>query len=796
MIKNYFKIALRTLLRHRGFAFINVAGLAVGLACCVLILAYVRHEWSYDRHHENADRIYRLVLDVHTPDETAHAAVSVLPFGPALKAEYPEVLGYVRFHDVTALIEHEGRRFQEDHVLYTDGAFFDVFTFPLAEGDPATALAAPYSMVLTDAAARKYFGRTGVVGQTLRVDNADTYTVTGVLREVPNTHLRFDVLLSLSTWEAANADRTENWTWHNFYTYLLLPGSYDPARLEARLPDFVARQTADLEEDEGVRFTFALQPLTDIYLRSGRVAEIGLTGNLNNLYLFSLIAGLILLVACVNFMNLATARSAQRAREVGLRKVVGARRRQVAGQFLGESVLMSLLALMLALVLGGVALPVFNALVGGAMTLGHFLQGPLLAALVVGVLCVGLLAGSYPAVVLSGFRPALVLKGRFRSTREGRMLRKGLVVFQFAVSIVLIAGTLIVSMQLDYLRSRDLGFDKEQVLVLDFRGDAEVQRQYEAVKEALAAHPAVLAATASDFTPGSGHGAITASVSLGNGQTREDVFAYILIDYDFLDTYGIEVVAGRGFSRDFPTDATEAFLINEAAVARYGWSSPEEALGRRVRQWGRDGQIVGVVKDFHYESLHHAVAPLFMHVRPDWFRYLSLRIRAEEVHPTVAELEQIWQAIVPQRPFEFTFLDERFDRQYQADARFGRLFSYCTVLAILVACLGLFGLAAFTAEQRTTEVGVRKVLGATVPQLVLLMAKDLTGPVAVAFVVAAPVAYVAMHHWLAGFAYRVAISWEVLLLAGGLALLGALLTVSYQAIRAALADPVKSLRYD
>jgi len=800
MLRNYLKIALRQVRRQKGYAFINVSGLAMGIACCLFILLFVRDELSYDRFHENADRIVRLIEDVHTTSQTLYQATSAPAMGPNLLQDYPEVLHAVRFLRTDRLLQHGDHRFLEDHIVFADSLVFEVFDYPLLRGDPKTALTAPYSVVLAASVARKYFGEADPLGKTMTLENEQTLTVTGVLGELPrNAHLQFDIMLSFTTLEAmVGSNLHENWGWNSYYTYLLLPEGYDPARLEDKLPDFLERHIGDWLRSRGFSYTLHVQPLTEIYLHSSRILEPGAGGNVAYLYLFSSIAVFILIIACINFMNLATARSAGRAKEVGLRKVVGAQRGQLAMQFLGESLLTSVLALLFAVALFRLLLPLFNGLTGKALTLGALWTGGTVLVVLGLVLLVGVVAGLYPALVLSDFSPAVVLKGAFHTSKRGVVFRKGLVVFQFAISIILIVGTTVVAVQLDYLRGQNLGFEPEQQLVLYFDGDRQVQQQAETIKQVMRQHPAVISASMSSSVPGNGiWNNLLVHVDVAPGQTQEATLDNYTVDVDFIDNFGIEVVAGRGFSNDFATDATAAFVINEAAVKHFGWNSPEDALGKRFVRGDQEGEIIGVVKDFNYRSLRRQVDPFFlMMLRPDRLAYLTLGVRTEDVSQTVADVERLWKELAPQRPFIYTFLDDQFNQQYQAEARFGKLFGYFALLAIFIACLGLFGLASFTAQERTREIGVRKVLGATVPQIIVLLSKDFTGLVLIAFVVAVPVAYWGMEEWLARFAYRIEISWHIFLVAGLAALLVAWVTVSYQSIRAALANPVESLRYE
>ena len=796
MFSNYFRIAIRNLRKHAVYSTINVLGLAIGMTCCLLIFLYVRHELSYDTYHRQASRIYRVVTDIKTPTETIRGSQAADATGPHLQTDFPEVLESVRLNYRGFLLEQGSNKFQENQVLVADANLLRVFDFPMLTGNPQTALKAPFSLVLTEKAARKYFGAENPVGKTIRLDGRHAATVTGLVRDVPeNTHFKFDVVLSLSTLktQAFQPDLDEQWGSFGWNTYVLLPEGHNPKSLEAKLPAFMKKYTGELSRTYKMSYTLFLEPLGDVYLRSDRGAPE--SGSLANVYIFSVVAVFILLIACFNFTNLTIARATERAREVGVRKVIGADRGQLTTQFLGESVLLSLMAFVLALVMSQLLLSVFNELAGKTISdtvIGRPGNWLLLLALAVGV---GLLAGLYPAAVLSGFRPVAVLKGRFSAGPQGLALRKVLVVFQFTISVALIAGTLVVYRQLHYMRSQPLGFQKEQTLVLRMNDGELMERHHEALKEQLAAVPGVQSVSASSATPGSGNynGAYT-EVENTNGEMQGANLSLYSIDYDYLPQYGIKAVAGRTFSRSFATDSTQALMLNEAAVASLGYPSPEAAVGKRFDQWGRKGQVIGVISNFHLGSLHDSIAPLALRVSPGSFRLFSLRVKAGDEAGTVERVGQAWQKLVPQRPFEYFFLDEQFDRQYRAEERFGQLFLYFSSLAIFIACLGLLGLISYITVQRTKEIGVRKVLGASTGNIVVLLSKDFLWLVGVALIIAVPVSWYAMSRWLENFAYHTQVGWWVFALAGSIALLIALLTISFQAIKAALANPVNSLR--
>ena len=792
MLRNYAKVAIRNLIKHKFYGIINVLGLAIGMTCCLLIFLYVQHELSYDSFHTKKDRIYRVVTDLKTPTETINEKATSAPMAFYMKTDFPEVEDMVRIDGAQFLLQTEDKTFEEDKAMLTDSTFFNIFSFKLLQGNPETALKAPFSLVLTEGAAKKYFGNENPMGQRLRLEGKYDCTVTGVMQDVPeNSSFDFEVLLSLSSrLEAIYPQAAEQWGSFMNISYVLLSEQTNPTFLETKLPDFLSKYISDQDRDEGMNYTLFLEPLSEVYFsdRGGFKA-----GSLTNVKIFSVIAVFILLIACINFMNLATARATERAKEVGIRKVVGAARRQLTVQFLCESLLLSLFAFVIALLASELLLPAFNQLAGKPVATG-ILQHPYYLPLFVGVtLGIGLLAGIYPALVLSGFKSVAILKGRFSSSRRGVVLRKVLVVAQFAISIMLMVGTAVVYTQLDYMRSQALGFKKDRVLVIDFRGDGAVREKIETFKQRLGNVPNVQSVSASSSVPGEENDHAFSEIENLAGDMQASNVNLFYVDHDFLRQYEMQIVAGRAFSRDFATD-TSTLIVNEALVKSYGYTSPEDIIGKRFSQWGRKGEIIGVVKDYHFRSLQEEIAPMAICLEPNIPRFISLNLKGDDIPATVLALQQQWQTLAPQRPFNYFFLDEAFDEQYRAEVRFGQLFIYFAGLAIFIACLGLLGLISYTIVQRTKEIGIRKVLGATESSIVRLLSQDFLGLVLVAFVIAVPVAWYALSRWLEGFAYRVVMPWWIFALAGSLAMLIALITVSFQSVKAALANPVDSLR--
>ena len=794
MFRNYLKVAVRNLFRHKAYSFINVSGLAIGMACCILILLYVQDELSYDRFYENADQIYRLEANVKTRSgETGKWPATSGPMAPTLLDDYPEITQAVRIKPVgTMLISYEKVSCYEEHLLFADLSIFDVFTFPLIRGDPKTALQQPNSIVVTQAIAEKYFGNADPMGKLLRLDNKHDYIVTGVLQKVPsNTHLKFDFLASISSLNTLN-DRVaflfNNWGSFMLSTYILLPEGYPPVQLEEKLSLFAEKVMAKLT-GAGFEFAFYLQPLTRIYIES--------ESDIRTIWIFSAIGFFILFIACINFVNLSTARSANRAKEVGMRKVVGANRMQLIKQFLGESVLLSSIALLLSVALVELSLPTFNILSGKELAISYFDNKLFLFSLFAITLFVGILSGSYPAFLLSAFRPVEVLKGSLRTGLKSPLLRRILVVFQFVLSIILLIATGVVHDQLGYMRNKRLGFNKEQVVAMPILKDPSLRKKYELIKNELLRNPRILNATASSQVPRSSFEGYVIRRE-GNEGSEAKMMGNLFVDYDFIETLGMELAAGRNFSKDSATDETKGFIFNESAVRELGWESSQASIGKQIEWdgWQKGRIIIGVVKNFHFLSLRHEIEPIVMILWPERFNFISVRIRPDDIPTTLALLENKWHEFAPGYPFEYSFLDDDFDKLYRAEDRLRKTFGCFSLLAIFIACLGLFGLTSFATEQRTKEIGIRKILGASVSGIVLLLSKEFTKLVIVSNLIAWPIAYYAMNRWLQDFAYRIHIGLGTFLLAGAIALAIALLTVSFQAIKAALANPVEALRYE
>jgi len=799
MLRNYLKSAIRNIKKHKGYASINIVGLAIGMTCCILIVLYVSTELGYDRYHENADRIYRLGLDANLGGSRVITPISNGPSAPVLVQEYPEVIDAVRIRTVSRTsVEYEDRQFYENGILYADNSIFSVFTFPVIAGDPRTALERAYSVVLTEDTARKYFGDLDPVGKTLTLNSDSTFVITGVMNNVPaNSHFTFDMLCSFETLYDRNRELMEEWFNFRDYTYLLLAEGFEYRDLENKFPALIEKHMGNTLQALGGEINFFLQPLTSIHLHSNLENEMSPNSSITYIFIFAAVALFILCIACINFMNLATARSSTRAKEVGMRKVVGAERKELIRQFLGESLLFSFLSLMIALLFSWLALPLVSSLSGQDLRAGFAGTPWLIPGLLGFALFVGFLSGSYPALFLSSFRPALVLKGNLKAGSTHSRLRHILVVSQFLISITLIIGTGIILNQIEFMKNKSLGFDKENILVVEIL-DRNLRKSLDSIKAEIRRVPGVLGVSSASLVPGQ-EPSVQPFVPEGFSEKQAQLMEVFWIDNEFFPTLGMEIVQGRNFSLEFGTDSSSAVIINETAARRYGWEDP---IGKTIRAPGDDVTqwdtytVVGVVKDFHRTSLHSVIAPQIIGNDPDRFDELVVRIAPENPDLTLGLLREKWKEIDPLRPLDFFFLDSHLDSQYGAEERLSDILSAFSVFAIFIACLGLFGMASFAAEQRTKEIGIRKVLGASVAGVVVLLSKDFLKLVVVANLMAWPIAYFGMHKWLQNFAYKTGVSIWIFVFAGIAAMGIALATVSYQSIRAALLDPIRAIKYE
>ena len=809
MLRNYLKIAWRNLTKNKLYSALNLVGLSIGLTCFAFIALWITNEWNYDRFNQNADRIYRVGGKIFGDSETFEQAVSAVPLGPTLKADYPEVEQYVRFDVNDAVVKQGGRMFVEDGILLTDPSFFDTFSYSMTVGDPKTALNDPYTIVLTESMAQKYFGSQNPIGQNLVILLHDStgkgvpYRITGIMPDAPkNAHFTFNFLVSFETLIAHNrAELTSDDAWgdNSYYTYILLGKGVDHKAFEAKLPQFYDRHVLPISRRYGVNkrtAEYRLMPLTDIHLQSDVRYEISPTGSLTNLYIFGTVGLFILLLAAINYMNLATARSLKRAKEVGVKKVMGALKGQLIGQYLLESVLLAVASLGVALLLCYGLQTAFFQLTQKDIAV---FQSPLLLAFLMGIaLLVGLLSGMYPAFFIASYRPTAVLKGTFATSGKGIWLRKSLVVLQFSITIILLVGILVINAQRSFMQNKNLGYRKEALLQVKVNGDIDVQKRIEPFKNDLLKSPYIKNLTTSNSILVGGMGNNGMETVDGRGKKLQTSIYRLRVDYNYVATLGMQLVAGRNFSKQFPadnpTDSTQNFIVNEAAVKSFGWPNADKAIGKPFTMSGRRGQVVGVVNDFHFNSLQHRVEPLAMVVRDFGFSRIILKIDTQRPQQAIADLESGWKKHFPTAYLDYDFVDKKLGEQYEAEARFSSIFLYFSLISVLIACLGLYGLTTFATEQRTKEIGVRKVLGASVGSIVTLLSGDFIKLVLIAILIATPLAWYAMNEWLQDFAYRIDIEWWVFAGAGGLAVGIALVTVSVQSVKAALMNPVTSLR--
>ncbi|GGD12929.1 ABC transporter permease [Hyunsoonleella pacifica] len=790
MLKNYFKIALRNLLKHKGFAILNISGLAIGMTAGFLVLMYVGFELSYDKMHSKANSIYRVVANLKTPSETIRANKAAWAVAPNLEREFPEILKSTRVMNLNLVIVKEDKKIIEEDVIAVDSAFLDVFDFKLIQGDRTKLLNTPNSLVISDEIARKYFGNTNPVGKELELDGFDDPSlVTGVIEKIPeNSHIQADILMSMVTFTAPPSNRDKQWSNYNPSSYILTADGTDVEILESKFPNFLEEKNGKKMRELQMFVTLFLEPFSEVYLKSDRGGDI--TGNINNVYIFSIIGIFILLIASINFINLSTARSVERAREVGIRKVIGAGKNQLAFQFIGESIIICLLSFLMALGLASLSLPYFNQLAGKTVSTGIFIDPINIGYLFIIALSIGIIAGIYPAIVLSSFKPVSVLKGSFSKGSKGILLRKSLVVVQFTISIALIIGTIVIYKQMHFMQNQDLGFNKAHTLIIP----TETGSSQEALRHSIAQIAEVKGTSLTSSVPGSDNPAAYSEIENKNGDLQVANLDLYFVNEDFIDALGMQVIAGRGFSREFVSDSSQAMVVNEKTVALLGYTTPEEAIGARYEQWGSSGQIIGVVKDFNFRSLQQDITPLTMRLDPERTALITVKLQGENISKALSKIENVWKSMKPADPFEYYFLDELFNSQYEAEENFGNLFLSFALLAIFISCLGLLGLAAYSTIQRKKEIGIRKIIGASVGNIVNLLSKDFLKLVGVAFIVAAPIAWYAMQNWLDDFAYKIDVEWWMPALAGVSSIIIALVTVSFQAISAAIANPVKSLR--
>lgn len=812
MIRNYFKVAIRNLFKNSFYSFINILGLSIGITSCLLILIYVNHEMSYDKFHKDHDRIYRVTAEAKLGGtEVISMAVSSAPMAERLKSDLEEIESITRLLQLSKTIKHNGNIYREEDMLYADSTFFDVFDFDVVQGDPHTMLREKYSLVLTEETAHRYFGEqnvnnSNVLGQQLIIDG-DNYQITGILHNVPsNSHFDFDMLVSMST-----TDDALNPIWLNmsYFTYVKLRGGVNPKSLDDKLMDIVMENIipqvvaymnmpAELLEDKASAknfFHYILQPITSIHLHSDLRSELGANSDISYVYIFSAIAIFIIVIACINFMNLATARGSKRALEVGVRKTLGSLRSHLVWQFMIESILFSCIAMIIALGLTEALKYPFSTITGQMISFNIFEQ-PWILGLIIGLtLFVGVLSGSYPAFFLTKFKPVEVLKSGGRSGNKKSVFRNSLVVLQFSISIGLIVCTILVYEQMNFISNKNLGFDKENVIVIE--NGRQLGNNNQVFKNELLKNSEVLSVSYAQRIPSVG---FNMPVCTPEGEEGIDIPVYTNeVDYDFLTTFGMELSNGRNFSPKYPSDSS-AILINESAVRRFGWIGEDvNPVGKYVSMinpsFGTRSKlyVVGVVRDFNFESLKSEISPNVMFLNSVG-NFISIRVKSSDIGGLLKQIESTWKDIAPDVPFQYSFLDQRFEDLYQAERNMSQVFSIFTSMAIFIACLGLLGLAAYTTEQRTKEIGIRKTMGASVPNVVNMLNKEFIKLVAIALIFASPIAWYLMNNWLGNFVYKTEIGVFPFIIAGGLAITIALITVGVQSFKAATANPVDSLR--
>ncbi|MFC1477563.1 ABC transporter permease [candidate division KSB1 bacterium] len=804
MIRNYIIISLRNIRKYKAYSLINILGLAIGMTCCLLIMLYIFDELGFDSFHENSGRIYR-VAETFQWDQAEITHYPCIGGGVAedLLNDFPDMV------QSSARMLNNGEvwvfigdtQYREDRVYFADSSLFNVLSAEFIQGNPDRALKQPNTLILSESTAKKYFGDKNAIGQTVRIDNANApdQTVSGVVKDYPrNSHFHFDILASMSTVRnEQNAAFFNNWYGTAFYTYLLLKEGVSPDALESRFPFLIEKYVS--ERDRVRLKSIYLQPLQDIHLHSNMINELEPNSRIEFIYIFSAIALLTLIIACINFMNLATARSAGRAREVGLRKVIGADRTQLIKQFIGESLVIAFSALIFTGLFTLLAFPVFNTLSGKELSAGDIIDPVVFTGLLGITLFVGLFSGSYPAFFLSAFQPITILRGKLSSGAKSGMLRKMLVVTQFAVSIALVIGSLLIMAQLDYMKNTDLGFNKDHVVVIPVPLDNIDNRRVQTIellKQEYSRLPGVESISAASSSPTQIRGVVEVRTT-GALPEEQTSIAQIAVDYDYIKTLQINLQEGRDFSPERENESSIAYIFNESAVATLGVQEP---LGQEITvtigQQEVQGTILGTIEDLHYEPMHREIFPMMLFFNPQQFNRLIVRLRPEIMDETITRMADFWQSTIPNRPFEYDFLGEAINNLYQSENRLSGILKYFTLLAIFIACLGLFGLASFTAEQRTKEIGIRKVLGATVSGIIYLLSKEFAKVILIANLFAWPAAYIIMNRWLGDFAYRINMSITSFLTATVFILVIALITMIYQALKAAVANPADSLKYE
>ncbi len=812
MISNYLKLAIRNLVKRKGYSLLNILGLAIGMTCCLLIFQYVSYENNYDKFPSKQKQIVRLRLDSYQQGKLAWQSAVVYPaIGPTIKKDYPEVEDFCRLlpNNLVLVNANTNAKFKETQGYFADPSAIKMLGVQLLSGDPDKALNEPDNIIISETMAKKYFGLSDAVGKQLQMPGSNrdrSYQVTGVFKDHPhNSHLRINYLTSYATLvsqlkangDTSNAAQT-SFGWYDFYTYLQLKPGIEGKQFESKLPAFCDRYINSMERNKvnNLKYTLSIIPLSDIHLYSNYKYEAGINGNGRAVSFIFLIGFIIMVIAWINYVNLSTARSVERGREVGVRKVLGAGKTQLVRQFLVESLLMNCMAVLIAFLAFNFLSPTFNQLMGREEPAVVVMSNAYWLWFIILFVAGTLLSGLYPAFVMSGYNPVSVLKGAFKNTSKGLLLRKGLIIAQFGISVILIAGTIIVLRQVNFMRHQDLGFNINQTLVLDGAAtlrDSVYMNTYQPFKEELLKQTGIQGVTASTNVPGQEIFWTTGVKRMNPANSESVILHHLGIDYDFIPQFQLKMMSGRNFSKDFPTDENAA-ILNEMAVSTFGFKDPTDAVGKKLVRRRDTLTVIGVVQSFHHQGLQKAIDPQILLLVPDSRDAYSIKLSSADMPKTIATIENIWSKHFPDDPFNYFFLDDFYNQQYKADQQFGKVFTLFAMLAILIACLGLLGLSSYNILQRTKEIGIRKVLGASTQKVVYILAKDFLILVLIAFMVAVPFTWWIMHNWLQEFAYRINIGWWIFLIAGAIAVAIALITVSFQAIKAALANPVKSLR--
>ena len=785
MIKNLIKTALRNLYKNFGYSSLNILGLTIGITSALFLIIYVADEISYDRYHEKADRIYRVSSQIKETDDQFTWIVAQIPFGPQVVQDYPEVQSFVRFIDFPrSLFKYEDKEFYEENFYYVDSTLFDIFTYKTLKGNPKAALLEPNKIVLTQKIADKYFGKVDPIGKSL-ITGDKSYEVVGVIQDVPtNSHFRFDAIASVKNL----LKNIGNWGNFGVFTYLLFPENFDVKSFETKMKEMYGKYMASIFEKINIKIEYKLEPITKIHLYSTNAGEPVPTGSISYVYIFAIVALFLILIAAMNYMNLATARSAKRAREVGLRKVVGSRRSLLIIQFLSESTVFTIISLIFSFILLALLLPNFNSLAGKSFDISVLLKPITLISLILIIIIVGIFGGSYPAFYLSRFSPVTVFKGEITQGSAGSKFRKILVVTQFVISVAMIVCTLVVYKQLNFLKSADQGFDQRNIVSMQL--NRQMLNKYDVLKQALKENPNILYVGSTNTFVGEGSGKVIFKLETDQGMQERGV-NFAVVDHDFVETLGIKMLKGRDFQQDMPSDTLTGVIINETLAKRMNWSEP---IGKKV-ELGRavNGSVIGLMKDYHQTGMYNQIESLLLVYRIR-NNVLYVKLSDKDVQGSLKFIEAKWKEIFPENPFVYTFLTDRFNQQFNADENRGLIFTLFTILAILIACLGLFGLASYMVEQRTKEIGIRKVVGASEGIIVRLISKEFLILIAISIVIAFPIAYYLMNRWLQNYVYRTSLGTMIFILAAIITIAITFMTISFKAYKASILNPASSLR--